>query len=219
MLKRSRQTSQRITPACDSALFFRGKTHVFEQLVADGVVGGERRGVGGGGLRAGRAAIGFDEQQRLLLGELPREAQEGGGVAEALEVGPGLLDGGLVRVVGENVLLVDVARVPERDELRDPAVLVPAGELVQDRRGDRPALGENPHRAEAGLGQSAGQRGRWGYKSSPTNSVSMLFGSYTPMQLGPRIRQLYLCANFTSSSYRIGAPTEPLLAFWRRLPF
>ena len=154
-----------------------------------------------GGLRAGGAAIGLDEQKRLFGGEAPRLPHEGGRVAEALEVGPGLLDGGLVGVVGENVQLVDVAGVAEGDELRDPAVFVAAGELVEDGRGDRAALGENAHGTEARFGQPGNEEEeKTENMSSPTKRVSMWFGSYTPMQLGPRIRQLYLCANFTSSS-------------------
>ena len=85
---------------------------------------------------------------------MPSAAHEGGSVAEALEIGPGLLDGGLVGVVGENVELVDVAGVAEGDELRDPAVFVTAGELVEDGRGDRAALGENAHGTEARFGQA-----------------------------------------------------------------
>lgn len=125
MLKRSRQTSQRITPAW-ALPASPGTPHVLQQLVADGVVGGEGRGVRRGGLGARSAAVGLDEQKRLFLGEEPSLAHESGRVAEALEIGPGLLDGGLVGVVGEDVQLVDVAGVAEGDELRDPAVLVAA---------------------------------------------------------------------------------------------
>ena len=65
MLKRSRQMSQRITPAWALPALL-GNPHVLQELVADGVVGGERSGVRRGGLRAGGAAIGFDEQKRLF---------------------------------------------------------------------------------------------------------------------------------------------------------
>ena len=115
-----------MTPFCVSR---DRRRYVAQQLVADGVVGGERGGVGGGGLRAGLAAVGLDEQHRLALRHALGFAHEGGAVAETLQIGPGLLHGGLVGVVAHDVHLIHVAGIAEGDKLGDPAVVVATGQL------------------------------------------------------------------------------------------
>ena len=89
MLKRSLQMSQRITPLCRSD--HPPTSHVLQQLVADGVVRGERGGVRGGGLGAGSAAVGFQQQHRLLHRHFLGDPHEGSAVAEALKIRPGLV--------------------------------------------------------------------------------------------------------------------------------
>ena len=74
-----------------------------------------------------------------------------------------LFDGGLLAVEAHDVHLVDVARVAERDELGDPAVVEATRQLdvsgtgdehfVQNGRGDSAALGEDADRASARLGE------------------------------------------------------------------
>ena len=85
--------------------------------------------MGGGGLRAGLAAVGLDEQHGLLLRGLADLAHEAGAIVEALQIGPGLLHGGLIGVVAHDVHLIHVAGIAEGDELGDPAVVVATGQL------------------------------------------------------------------------------------------
>ena len=106
-------------------------SNVLQELIADGVVRGEGRGVRRGGLRAGRAAVRFDQQHGLLLCGFFDGVDERRTVVEAFQVRPDLLDRRLRRVVLQSVQLVHVARVAEGNELRDPAFIRATRQLVQ----------------------------------------------------------------------------------------
>ena len=77
-----------------------------------------------------------------------------------------LFDGGLLAVEAHDVHLVDVARVAEGDELGDPALVVAAGKLVQQRDAQGTALREHADGTETGLGKTTreaqkAERTRW----------------------------------------------------------
>ena len=104
-------------------------SYIAEELVADGVVRSEGRGVRRGGLGAAVSTVGLEHHDGLLLRNALHAADELGSVVEALHVGPDLLHGGILLEVVDAVLLVHIARVPERNEPRDPGLLRRAGQL------------------------------------------------------------------------------------------
>ena len=140
--------------------------HVLQQLVTHRVVGSERGGVRGGGLGAGLAAVRLDENDGLLLGGALDAAHERGSVVESLQVRPDLLDRGLLLVVVQRIELVDIAGITEGDELGNPALVVAAGKLVQQRDAQGTALREHADGTETGLGKTTreaqkAERTRW----------------------------------------------------------
>lgn len=139
--------------------------HVAQKLVADRVVGRQRRRVGGGGLRARVAAVGLEDHHRLAARDATHAADELGSVVEALHVRPDLLHRRVLLVVVDAVLLVHIARVSEGNELGNPVLASGARQLgmkkngrvdlVQQSRSQGSTLREKTHITDLGLRETA----------------------------------------------------------------